>query len=155
MTGVCTMLADNVLWWVISSFPGLERGNVVLIVSSCGLCVSHYVVERWDIFGALLSVVAVSVLICYLSVLAAWVPFFDDMNAIIFLAPISCFDQVLMEDNSVNRLVSPILFFVFFFGFDFSIWVTFLAFLIYCYQIYTIAIKTPVLVGDKLNLTMT
>lgn len=36
---------------------------------------------------------------------AAWVPFFDDMNAIIFLAPISCFDQVLMEDHSVNRLV--------------------------------------------------
>ena len=36
---------------------------------------------------------------------AAWVPFFDDMNAIIFLARISCFDQVLMEDTSVNRLV--------------------------------------------------
>ena len=28
-----------------------------------------------------------------------------DVNAIIFLAPISCFDQVLMEDTSVNRLV--------------------------------------------------
>lgn len=27
------------------------------------------------------------------------------MNAIIFLAPISCFDQVLQEDPSVNRLV--------------------------------------------------
>ena len=37
---------------------------------------------------------------------AAWVPFFDDMNAIIFLAPISCFDQVLEEDPTVNRLVS-------------------------------------------------
>ncbi|KIY50981.1 G-alpha-domain-containing protein [Fistulina hepatica ATCC 64428] len=35
---------------------------------------------------------------------AAWVPFFTDMNAIIFLAPISCFDQVLEEDNTVNRL---------------------------------------------------
>jgi hypothetical protein len=34
------------------------------------------------------------------------VPFFDDMNAIIFLAPISAFDQVLTEDLSVNRLVS-------------------------------------------------
>ncbi|KAG2749400.1 hypothetical protein P692DRAFT_20731961, partial [Suillus brevipes Sb2] len=33
----------------------------------------------------------------------AWVPYFDDMNAIIFLAPISCFDQVLQEDPSVNR----------------------------------------------------
>ncbi|KLO10580.1 G-alpha-domain-containing protein [Schizopora paradoxa] len=39
----------------------------------------------------------------------AWVPFFDDMNAIIFLAPISCFDQVLMEDHSVNRLEDSVL----------------------------------------------
>ncbi|KAG0698709.1 guanine nucleotide binding protein, alpha subunit [Suillus ampliporus] len=38
------------------------------------------------------------------SLRAAWVPYFDDMNAIIFLAPISCFDQVLQEDPSVNRL---------------------------------------------------
>jgi hypothetical protein len=36
---------------------------------------------------------------------AAWAPFFDDVNAIIFLAPISCFDQVLAEDPSINRLV--------------------------------------------------
>ncbi|KAF9239294.1 guanine nucleotide binding protein, alpha subunit [Melanogaster broomeanus] len=36
--------------------------------------------------------------------MSAWVPYFDDMNAIIFLAPISCFDQVLQEDPSVNRL---------------------------------------------------
>lgn len=35
---------------------------------------------------------------------AAWAPFFDDMDAIIFLAPISCFDQVLEEDHRVNRL---------------------------------------------------
>lgn len=28
------------------------------------------------------------------------------MDAIIFLAPISCFDQVLEEDETVNRLVS-------------------------------------------------
>lgn len=35
---------------------------------------------------------------------AAWAPYFDDMNAIIFLAPISCFDQVLEEDRKVNRL---------------------------------------------------
>ena len=32
------------------------------------------------------------------------------MNAIIFLAPISCFDQVLAEDPNVNRLVSAPLF---------------------------------------------
>lgn len=35
---------------------------------------------------------------------AAWPPFFDDMNAIIFLAPISCFDEKLAEDRRVNRL---------------------------------------------------
>ncbi|KAF8804482.1 G-alpha-domain-containing protein [Phlegmacium glaucopus] len=35
---------------------------------------------------------------------AAWAPYFDDMDAIIFLAPISCFDQVLEEDPKVNRL---------------------------------------------------
>jgi len=35
---------------------------------------------------------------------AAWAPYFDDMDAIIFLAPISCFDEVLLEDRSVNRL---------------------------------------------------
>jgi hypothetical protein len=40
---------------------------------------------------------------------AAWVPFFDDMDAIIFLAPISCFDQVLEEDQAVNRLEDSVL----------------------------------------------
>ncbi|KAF4563440.1 hypothetical protein EYR40_006830 [Pleurotus pulmonarius] len=40
---------------------------------------------------------------------AAWVPYFDDVEAIIFLAPISCFDQVLQEDPSVNRLEDSIL----------------------------------------------
>ncbi|KAF5380173.1 hypothetical protein D9615_006108 [Tricholomella constricta] len=34
----------------------------------------------------------------------AWVPYFDDMDAIIFLAPISAFDQALAEDTEVNRL---------------------------------------------------
>ncbi|KLO07523.1 G-alpha-domain-containing protein [Schizopora paradoxa] len=38
------------------------------------------------------------------SLRAAWPPFFDDMNAIIFLAPISCFDEKLAEDRRVNRL---------------------------------------------------
>ncbi|KIK95545.1 hypothetical protein PAXRUDRAFT_826893 [Paxillus rubicundulus Ve08.2h10] len=38
------------------------------------------------------------------SLVTAWAPYFDDMNAIIFLAPISCFDQVLQEDPSINRL---------------------------------------------------
>ncbi|KIO06988.1 hypothetical protein M404DRAFT_998427 [Pisolithus tinctorius Marx 270] len=35
---------------------------------------------------------------------SAWAPYFDDVNAIIFLAPISAFDQVLAEDARVNRL---------------------------------------------------
>ncbi|KAI0312036.1 G-alpha-domain-containing protein [Amylostereum chailletii] len=34
----------------------------------------------------------------------AWFPYFDDMNAIIFLAPISAFDERLREDRRVNRL---------------------------------------------------
>ncbi|KAJ7508495.1 guanine nucleotide binding protein, alpha subunit [Mycena galericulata] len=38
------------------------------------------------------------------SLRAAWVSYFDDMDAIIFLAPISAFDQVLAEEPTVNRL---------------------------------------------------
>jgi guanine nucleotide-binding protein subunit alpha len=34
----------------------------------------------------------------------AWVPFFDNANAIIFLAPVSTFDENLLEDPRVNRL---------------------------------------------------
>ncbi|EJF60188.1 G-protein alpha subunit [Dichomitus squalens] len=34
----------------------------------------------------------------------AWYPYFDDCDAIIFLAPISCFDERLAEDRRVNRL---------------------------------------------------
>lgn len=33
-----------------------------------------------------------------------WFPYFDDINAIIFLAPISCFDETLEEDPRVNRI---------------------------------------------------
>ncbi|KAJ7098222.1 guanine nucleotide binding protein, alpha subunit [Mycena epipterygia] len=40
---------------------------------------------------------------------ATWVPFFDDVDAIIFLAPISGFDQVLAEDRTVNRLEDSVL----------------------------------------------
>ncbi|RXW21319.1 hypothetical protein EST38_g4531 [Candolleomyces aberdarensis] len=40
---------------------------------------------------------------------AAWVPYFDNMDAIIFLAPISAFDEVLVEDTSVNRLEDSVL----------------------------------------------
>ncbi|KAJ7128961.1 guanine nucleotide binding protein, alpha subunit [Mycena crocata] len=39
----------------------------------------------------------------------ARVPYFDTVDAIIFLAPLSCFDQVLAEDEAVNRLEDSIL----------------------------------------------
>ncbi|KAI0032591.1 G-alpha-domain-containing protein [Vararia minispora EC-137] len=35
---------------------------------------------------------------------AAWIPYFDDVNMLLFLAPVSAFDQTLAEDSSVNRL---------------------------------------------------
>ena len=35
---------------------------------------------------------------------SAWYPYFMDVNAIIFLAPISVFDEPLAEDRKVNRL---------------------------------------------------
>lgn len=34
----------------------------------------------------------------------AWFPYFDDCDAIIFLAPVNCFDERLAEDRKVNRL---------------------------------------------------
>lgn len=43
------------------------------------------------------------------SLRAAWVPYFDNMNAIIFLAPISAFDQVLAEAPKVNRLEDSVM----------------------------------------------
>ncbi|KAI0717210.1 G-alpha-domain-containing protein [Cerioporus squamosus] len=39
----------------------------------------------------------------------AWYPYFDDINAIIFLAPISCFDEQLAEDRKVNRLQDSVM----------------------------------------------
>lgn len=39
----------------------------------------------------------------------AWASYFDDVNAIIFLAPISAFDQTLAEDPRVNRLEDSML----------------------------------------------
>ncbi|KAF9476380.1 guanine nucleotide-binding protein alpha-4 subunit [Pholiota conissans] len=38
------------------------------------------------------------------SLRAAWAPYFDDLDAIIFLVPISGFNEVLLEDPSVNKL---------------------------------------------------
>ncbi|KAJ7155205.1 guanine nucleotide binding protein, alpha subunit [Mycena filopes] len=39
---------------------------------------------------------------------ARWVPYFDDMDAVIVLAPISGFDQVLEEDPSIYRLADSL-----------------------------------------------
>ena len=37
-----------------------------------------------------------------------WASYFDDAQAIIFLAPISAFDQALVEDGAVNRVVDSL-----------------------------------------------
>ncbi|KAJ6611306.1 guanine nucleotide binding protein, alpha subunit, partial [Mycena sp. CBHHK59/15] len=39
----------------------------------------------------------------------AWLPYFDSVNAIIFRKSISCFDERLAEDPSVNRLEDTLL----------------------------------------------
>jgi hypothetical protein len=39
---------------------------------------------------------------------AAWMPYFDDANAITFIAAISQFDQMLEEDPEVNRMVDAV-----------------------------------------------
>lgn len=38
----------------------------------------------------------------------AWASFFDSVDAIIFLAPISAFNQVLSEDPRVNRVADSL-----------------------------------------------
>ncbi|KAF9528500.1 guanine nucleotide binding protein, alpha subunit [Crepidotus variabilis] len=43
------------------------------------------------------------------SLRAAWAPYFDDLDAIIFLAPISGFDEALAEDPTINKLEDSIL----------------------------------------------
>lgn len=35
---------------------------------------------------------------------AAWIPYFKEITALIFLAPLSSFDETLTEDPSINRL---------------------------------------------------
>ncbi|KAJ7048586.1 guanine nucleotide binding protein, alpha subunit [Mycena amicta] len=42
------------------------------------------------------------------SLRAAWAPYFDDMHSIMFLCPISAFDQVLAEEPRVNRLADSV-----------------------------------------------
>jgi len=38
-----------------------------------------------------------------------WAPYFSEVDAIIFLAPISAFDQVLTEDPTINRMEDSLL----------------------------------------------
>ncbi|KAH9974030.1 guanine nucleotide binding protein, alpha subunit [Lactifluus volemus] len=38
------------------------------------------------------------------SLRAAWLPYFDDVNMLLFIAPVSAFNQTLTEDRNVNRL---------------------------------------------------
>ncbi|PPR07829.1 hypothetical protein CVT24_003106 [Panaeolus cyanescens] len=40
---------------------------------------------------------------------SAWLPYFDNVNVIIFLSPVSVFDQRLEEDPKVNRLQDSII----------------------------------------------
>ncbi|KAJ7627643.1 guanine nucleotide binding protein, alpha subunit [Mycena polygramma] len=42
------------------------------------------------------------------SLRAAWAPYFDTVHSIIFLCPISAFDQVLAEEPRVNRLADSV-----------------------------------------------
>lgn len=39
----------------------------------------------------------------------AWLPFFENINTILFLAPVSCFDERLEEDYRINRLEDSLL----------------------------------------------
>ncbi|KAJ3304739.1 hypothetical protein HDV03_002424 [Kappamyces sp. JEL0829] len=40
-----------------------------------------------------------------------WVSYFDDVKAILFVASLSCYDQVMMEEEGVNRMVDSLVLF--------------------------------------------
>lgn len=40
---------------------------------------------------------------------AAWQPYFDSANAIIFIVAVSAFDETLAEDPNMNRMVCSLL----------------------------------------------
>lgn len=93
------------------------------------LAAPGYVPSDEDILKARLKTVGVSEYEYHLSILgeknkwifydvggartqrAAWQPYFSHVDAIIFLAPISAFDQPLAEDHRVNRLEDSLLLF--------------------------------------------
>ena len=40
-----------------------------------------------------------------------WIPYFDDVNCIIFIASLSSYDQTMVEEEGVNRMVDSIVLF--------------------------------------------
>ncbi|KII92506.1 hypothetical protein PLICRDRAFT_103802 [Plicaturopsis crispa FD-325 SS-3] len=57
-----------------------------------------------SIYNWIMYDVGGAVLLIFPSQRHAWVPYFDDAKAVIFLAPISAFDQYLEEDPRTNRI---------------------------------------------------
>eukprot|EP00842_Homolaphlyctis_polyrhiza_P003732 jgi/Hompol1/435/HPOL_001743-RA len=37
-----------------------------------------------------------------------WIPYFDDVHSIVFIASLADYDQVLVEDTSVNRMIDSL-----------------------------------------------
>lgn len=73
---------------------GSDAGKEVLFYDVGG--------SRSSVIGSLIS--SSSPLTTHTRQRPAWSSYFDDVNAIIFLAPVNCFDEKLAEDRSVNRL---------------------------------------------------
>lgn len=93
----------------------MESGKLVCFFQSA-ICFSHRFAgaagSEWYIYdvGGSRSSVSRSIagqkhLLNYFPQRPSWIPFFDDVQAIIFLAPLA-FNLMLEEDSRVNRLVS-------------------------------------------------
>ena len=70
-----------------------------------------YDVSQFCVFGAFVPRVPVllAVLMRVWRQRGAWFPYFDDAHTVLFLTPISCFDELLAEDRRVNRLEDSLL----------------------------------------------
>jgi hypothetical protein len=42
---------------------------------------------------------------------SAWISYFEDVNSVLFLASLSCYDQNMAEENGVNRMVDSLVLF--------------------------------------------
>ncbi|KAG6377714.1 guanine nucleotide binding protein, alpha subunit [Boletus reticuloceps] len=75
----------------------MEEGGLMILTTSLAKMLNHVILgqgKEWvmyDVGGTRSS-------------RAVWASFFDDVDTIIFLSPISCFDEKLREDLRVNRL---------------------------------------------------